>query len=129
MKNTNNHLARRQAKSVIAACTLAALILGWSPLAHAAKWTPLTNLAPSAYGSGTMMMLLSDGTVMAQGDPTNTWMRLTPSAKGSYAEGTWSPLASMGTERLFFASNILPNGKVFVLGGEYSGPQLEGNFT
>ena len=35
----------------------------------------------------------------------------------SYINGTFSPLAPMGLERLFFHSNVLPSGKVFVLGG------------
>jgi hypothetical protein len=80
------------------------------------------------------MMLLSDGTVMVQGggNPTTvtkTWYRLTPDATGSYANGTWSQLASMGLEREWYASNILPDGRVFVLGGEDSGPQGQANFT
>ena len=96
-------------------------------------WTQLTNLAPSDQGTSTMM-LLSDGTVMVQGggNPTTvtkTWYRLTPDATGSYANGTWSQLASMGLEREWYASNMLPDGRVFVLGGEDSGPQGQANFT
>ena len=102
------------------------LLLGWSVPSHGAKWTPLTNPSPSSAGT---MMLLTDGTVMVQGNPFNTWMRLTPSAKGSYADGSWSPLASMSIQRLYFASEVLPNGKVWVLGGEYSGTSLQQNLT
>ena len=54
-----------------------------------------------------------------------SWYRLTPNSSGSYINGTWTTLASMGTARLFFASNVLTSGKVMVLGGEYSGA---GNF-
>jgi hypothetical protein len=75
------------------------------------------------------MMLLTDGTVMVQGNPYESWMRLTPSANGSYANGTWSFLASMSQQRLYFASHVLQNGKVWVLGGEYSGSGLEANWT
>src|SRR5262245_44296344 len=80
------------------------------------------------------MMLLTDGTIMVQDngfDSTkyNQWFRLTPDASGNYANGTWSQLASMSTQRLYFASNVLPSGKVFVLGGEFSGPSLGENIT
>jgi hypothetical protein len=93
-------------------------------------WTGLANLDPLG-GSGTMM-LLSDGTVMVQG-PDNTvvktWERLSPDSSGSYINGTWTPLASMNLERLYFGSNVLPDGRVFVVGGEYSGPQGDKNWT
>jgi hypothetical protein len=94
-----------------------------------ATWTPLANLPPAAAGGGIgTMMLLSDGTVMAQGaNVSKTWFRLTPAANGSYVNGTWSQLTSMALERLYYGSNVLPDGRVFVLGGEYSGPG--GGFT
>src|SRR3954447_18941878 len=83
-------------------------------------WTPLTNLAPAGLGT---MMLLTDGTVMAQrANVTNVWYRLTPNASGSYANGTWSTITPMSLQRLYFASNVMKDGRVFVLGGEYSGP-------
>jgi hypothetical protein len=89
-------------------------------------WTQMTNLPPTGLGT---MMLLSDGRVMAQGGGvTSSWFQLLPSAAGSYASGTWSSLASMGTQRLYFGSNVLPSAKVFVIGGEYSGPKGTGNF-
>lgn len=81
-------------------------------------WTPLANLAPTNIGT---MMLLSDGTVMAQGNGiTNAWYKLSPDAAGSYVKGNWSAQASMSTSRLYFGSNVLPSGKVMVLGGEYA---------
>jgi hypothetical protein len=47
------------------------------------------------------MMLLSDGTVMAEGgNVDNTWYKLTPDSTGSYVNGTWSQLASMHVARL-----------------------------
>ena len=125
MNDLSKHLVRPQTKLALKACVLA-FILGWSSSSHAAKWTRLTNLSPSSSGT---MMLLTDGTVMVQGNPFNTWMRLTPSPNGSYANGTWSALASMSQQRLYFASHVLQNGKVWVLGGEYSGPQLQQNLT
>jgi len=82
--------------------------------AASASWTKLTNLAPS--GAGTMM-LLTDGTVMVQQSTTQNWMHLTPDAQGSYVNGVWTknPIAPMGTRRLYYASNLLPNGKVWIL--------------
>ncbi len=82
-------------------------------------WTTLTHPAPSNI---TTMMLLTDGTVLAQGSAsTPTWYKLTPDASGSYVNGTWSPLASMSMPRLYFASNVLPDGRVFLVGGEFTG--------
>jgi hypothetical protein len=85
-------------------------------------WTLVSNLAPS--GTGTML-LLSDGTIMVQGGfqaASSAWDRLVPDPFGGYANGTWSQLASMSLERLYFPSNVLPDGRVLVMGGEYSGP-------
>lgn len=94
----------------------------------AGVWTKLTNLNPAG-GSGTMM-LLTDGTVIVQGPGvTKVWKKLTPDSSGNYTNGTWSSIASMGTERLYFGSNVLPSGKVFLVGGEYSGPSGNQNIT
>src|SRR5258705_6211136 len=125
MDRTTNVMRPTHAGFKIASCAVA-LLFGWSAPSYAAKWTPLTNPSPTPGGT---MMLLTDGTVMVQGYPFNTWMRLTPSAKGSYADGSWSPLASMSIQRLYFASHVLPNGNVWVLGGEYSGTPLQPSFT
>src|SRR6516225_9009518 len=71
----------------------------------AGTWSAVTNLAPGPIGT---MMLLPDGTVMAQngdlGTPAdrNRWYKLTPNASGSYAAGTWSNLASMSLPRLYY---------------------------
>ena len=75
-------------------------------------------------------MLLTDGTVFAQsGDDSQTWLKLTPDAHGSYVNGTWTTLAPMRIPRLYFASNVLQDGRVWVLGGEYSGPYLDANWA
>jgi hypothetical protein len=81
-------------------------------------WTALSNLAPEAIGT---MMLLSDGTVMAEGNGQTThWYNLTPDTTGSFGNGTWTSRASMRASRIYFASNVLTDGRVFVAGGEYS---------
>jgi hypothetical protein len=95
-------------------------------------WTTLANPFPAAAFGAQMLLLLSDGTVMVQGgaDTSSTaWYKLTPDATGGYITGTWSPLASMHVGRLAYASNVLPDGRVFVMGGEYSGPGRALNLT
>lgn len=85
-----------------------------------AGWTALSHAAPASLGT---MELLTDGTVMVQGGGVSkTWYRLTPDSTGSYVNGTWSSLATMSLERLYTATNVLKDGRVFELGGEYSGP-------
>ena len=83
-------------------------------------WTPLTHLIPTAT-PGTME-LLSDGSVMITVNTAKDWEKLTPDASGSYVNGTWSSLASMSTLRLYDATNVLQDGRVLVLGGQYTDP-------
>ena len=79
-------------------------------------WTAVNNLLP--YGGGTME-LLSDGSVMVVKGTGGQVSRLTPDSSGSYVNGSWSSLASMSTNRFYDATNVLPDGRVLVLGGEY----------
>ncbi|MFZ0828912.1 MAG: kelch repeat-containing protein [Verrucomicrobiia bacterium] len=91
-------------------------------LRAAGTWTPLANLAPDTIDT---LLLLSDGTVMAaSGEPSgggagSAWYRLRPDATGSYINGTWSTLAPMNYTRLYYCSQVLRDGRVFVAGGEY----------
>lgn len=80
-------------------------------------WQPLSN--PPNFGASTML-LLTDGTVMCQESGGNNWWRLTPDSNGDYVNGSWSPLAPMKNTRLYYASAVLRDGRVFVAGGEYS---------
>jgi hypothetical protein len=71
-------------------------------------------------------LLLTDGTVIVHRTDSSDWYRLTPSNTGSYVNGTWTKIASMqsGYAPKFFASAVLPDGRVIVEGGEYNcGPQ------
>ncbi len=82
------------------------------------------------------MMLLTDGTVMVQqnydlqGNISAGWMRLTPDIHGSYINGIWTanPINPMSFPRLYFASQVLPDGRVWILGGEYTGPYLDSSW-
>jgi hypothetical protein len=91
-------------------------------------WTPLKN--PPPFKTPGTMLLESDGTVLVHDEPdnnkiaaTNAWYKLTPDSKGSYLDGTWSKIASMPNNYapLYFASAILPDGRMIVEGGEYLG--------
>lgn len=125
MKNqTSKAIAGNRIKNAFR-LSLASTALACVGYSSAASWTPVTP-APSSIGT---MLMLPDGTVMAQGNPFDTWYRLKPNAQGNYASGTWTARAPMSMQRLFFASHVLPNGKVWVLGGEYSGPSLSQNLT
>ncbi len=95
----------------------------WVKLKHAPQFTPGT------------MLLASDGTVLVHDEPESgapsAWYRLTPDARGSYADGTWSELAPMprGYSPLYFGSAILPDGRMIVEGGEYNEGSPEGVWT
>jgi hypothetical protein len=76
------------------------------------------------------MLLLTDGSVMVlSADDNTTWFKLTPDSHGSYVDGTWSVLAQMNIARLYFASEVLQDGRVWVLGGEYTGPFYDENIA
>ncbi|MGH7952116.1 MAG: kelch repeat-containing protein, partial [Limisphaerales bacterium] len=80
-------------------------------------WKPLAHSAPG----GAQYELMSDGTVLGC-DGGQNWYRLTPDIHGSYANGTWSQIgqiASMNYSRLYFSSEVLTNGNLYVAGGEY----------
>jgi hypothetical protein len=74
-------------------------------------------------------LLLTDGTVMVHSCSTPVWYKLSPDAKGNYADGTWSTLAPLpvigGTQYApqYDASAVLPDGRVIVMGGEYNNGQ------
>src|SRR5581483_10934502 len=60
-----------------------ALLLGQATAASAGSWTPLVN-RPSV-NRIQLMVLLTDGSVMVHTfDDIQTWVKLTPDAKGSY---------------------------------------------
>src|SRR5712691_8864888 len=96
-------------------------ILLYAAVASAQVWQPLNN--PASFSAGTML-LLTDGTVLVHSEQSNSsqWYKLTPDANGSYVNGTWKQIASMpaGYVPLYFASAVLPDGRMIVEGGEYN---------
>ncbi|MFO0858969.1 MAG: immunoglobulin domain-containing protein [Phycisphaerales bacterium] len=93
----------------------AGLLLSASTL-HAGTWAPLLHSPPGAID---LMLLLSDGTVIACEAESTAWFRLTPDSTGNYRNGTWSTIAPMNDSRLYFSSQVLKDGRVWVAGGEY----------
>ena len=87
----------------------------------AGTWTTLVNAPPAAVAT---TLLLTDGSVLAQGVSTNHWYRLRPDGNGSYVNGTWSTLASSVHAPLYYASGVLRDGRVIVAGGEYDAGAL-----
>ena len=109
-----------------------------------------TNFTNSFPGSGFTFhcLLLTDGTVICQENSTNHWHRLVPDQFGDYKKGTWDPpgktIADMpnGTDTSvanpnpppnvsgpcnnctyapeFYASAVLADGRLVVIGGEYN---------
>jgi hypothetical protein len=82
----------------------------------AGTWTNISSLASSGIGP---MLLLSDGTVFAQDFGNTNWYRLTPDPLGSYVNGAWTSNAPMKYVRQYYASAVLPDGRVFAAGAEY----------
>ena len=82
----------------------------------------LQNLVHQPPIGAYLPFLLTDGTVMFQGNNSATWSKLTPDSSGSYLNGTWSQLASLpsGYSPDDFASAVLADGRLVIIGGEYN---------
>lgn len=65
---------------------------------------------------------MMDGSVIVQDADASDWWKLTPDNTGSYVNGTWTQIASLpsGYGPLYCASAVLPDGRVFIMGGEYN---------
>jgi|HubBroStandDraft_6_1064221.scaffolds.fasta_scaffold07282_5 hypothetical protein len=107
--------------------TLAAC-LALPGIANAQKWQSLKH--PPTFFTDTAL-LLTDGTVIVHEYCTPNWHRLTPDKTGSYVNGTWTLITSMPSNYapLYFASQVLPDGRVLVEGGEYNGAGCPGAET
>jgi Protein of unknown function (DUF642) len=96
-------------------------------------WKPL-NSQPCPRGEVCKLgatLLLTDGRVLVHEEPNppsssnddlSNWYTLTPDVYGSYINGTWKQVASSPYAPLYFASAVLPDGRVIIEGGEYVQP-------
>jgi hypothetical protein len=109
-------------KEIFTSVVAVMVLVAFAPLSANAvgTWTHLTRQSPDAVE---LMLLMPDGTVMAAsqgGSSSGTgWFKLTPDSRGSYVNGTWTTLASMHYTRLYYASDVLKDGRVFIAGAEY----------
>jgi hypothetical protein len=113
--------------SLLALLVFAGIAIAQEPFTPG-KWTVMKD-APSEDTTKPApafahIMLLSDGSVLAFTDfcaKTGAAMRLVPDSTGSYVNGTWVKAGTLptGYSPLYFGSEVLPNGQVTVIGGEY----------
>jgi len=94
-------------------------LLAWCNSASGQSWFPITTQFPVG-----IALQLTDGTILIQENKTSNWWILTPNDEANYGEGTFSPAAtfpaSLQYAPLYFASAVLPDGRVIVEGGEYN---------
>jgi hypothetical protein len=100
------------------AVTCVGLLAGLG-IVSAQTWTPLTN-QPSFSASNAY--ILPDGRVLVQDTGAQDWWSLTPDINGSYQNGTWAQMKTMPAaySPLYYASAILSDGRLAMLGGEYN---------
>lgn len=96
-----------------------AIAISASGPGRAQSWEPLEN--QPTFGASTAL-LLTDGSVMVQENNNVNWWRLTPDPLGNYVKGSWTQLAPLpsGYAPLYYASAVLADGRVVVIGGEYN---------
>lgn len=84
-------------------------------------WTALVNQPNFLVDGAANPILMMDGTVLVQDAAFPDWWKLTPDQFGSYANGTWTEVATMpaGYSPLYHSSAVLPDGRLIVEGGEY----------
>jgi len=90
--------------------------------AGSGTWKDVGNLPNFTQYGPWAPQLLTDGTVLVLAAGTQQWFKLTPDIKGNYTDGTWTAIAPMpsGDCPLYFATQILPDGRMIENGGEYN---------
>jgi hypothetical protein len=108
---------------------------GLPPMITSGTWHPLVHQPPGSF-TPESAFVLTDGRILAQdGNLTNVgWWTLTPDNTGSYLNGQWKQVGSPGPcpngypgqsasnvySPLYYASAVLDDGRVVVIGGEYN---------
>ena len=102
-----------------ASLTVVLLLCALAGMSLAQSLKRLTHQPPDGAGIG---FLLTDGTVIYQGNALSDWWKLTPDNTGSYVNGTWTKAASLpaGYVPDAFASAVLADGRLVIVGGEYN---------
>jgi hypothetical protein len=119
-------------------CAIVALFIAVLSAAPALSATGTFNpvaAVPAAFTNPSFEFLLTDGTVIMQDQNSSTncdnWWRLSPDNTGSYANGTWTQVASTPTTfsygPRFYAGAVLPDGRLIIEGGEYNIPNCTSN--
>jgi hypothetical protein len=92
-----------------------------APGTKSGKWTDLKATLPFTNGPW-VSLLQTDGTVLIDDYCTSQWYRLKPNKKGKYESGKFKAIAAMPSTYgpIFFASQILTDGRMIVNGGEYN---------
>ena len=100
------------------------LLLFLVTMSPAQSLQKLVHQPPDGAGIG---FLLTDGTLLYQGGQETDWWKLTPDNTGSYVNGTWTQVGSLQSGYVpdAFASAVLADGRVVIVGGEYN----NGNFV
>lgn len=73
---------------------------------------------PGSWPVDANVILLTDGTLLGFGSNGSVY-GIAPNASGAYDTSSWTARASMHDSRLYFGTNVLPDGRVMVVGGEY----------
>ena len=83
------------------------------------NWQELDNVPNHTWG---VMMLMTDGRILAEDGGSGKWWALTPDTYGDYIKGTWTQIATMPAKHkpTYYASAVLPDGRVIIAGGEYN---------
>jgi hypothetical protein len=92
-----------------------------SPNSKSGAWTDVNGTVLPA--NPEISLLLTDGRVMVHSACTSHWYFLTPDNKGRYETGSWSEDNAQlpsGYAPTYFGSEILPDGRLIINGGEYN---------
>ncbi len=105
------------AAALVRFCMALFFVMALSGAARA-QWTQVSG-TPTV----STCLLLTDGDVLCQlGEDGNSWDRLKPDSSGNYANGTWTAVGNLptGFGPTYYASAVLPDGRVLIAGGEYN---------
>ena len=98
------------------------LVAGLAALSASASAGTVKQLVHQPPEGSIITMLMTDGTVMAQGFSQSGWWKLTPDNMGSYVNGTWTQTAGLfsGYAPDAMAESVLADGRLIIAGGEYN---------